>query len=181
MAHGENARIGELAASAEAFADSFRLHRPALLRFLTGRLGCRSTAEDLAQEAYLRFFGSTDPIRSPKALLFQIAGNLAVDHARVQNRRAEILREAHDILWVETDEITPERDTSARQEMARITAAIETLAPIARRIFHLTYYEGLSQQEAARALGVSRTTVKKHMRRVMDCLAGVAAAASHGE
>lgn len=175
MAYGENAQIGELTASVDTFADSFRLYRPALLRFLTGRLSCRSTAEDIAQEAFIRFFGTTGQVRSPKALLFEIAGNLALDHARVQNRRAEILREAHDILWVEADEITPERETGARQEVERLAAAIETLAPIARHVFYLSYYESRSQQEVARALGVSRTTVKKHMRRVVDCLAAAAA------
>lgn len=176
MADG-NARIGELAVSSELLLSSFHDHRPALLRFLTGRLGCRSTAEDLAQEAFLRFFGTDGAVRNPRALLFEIAGNLALDHRRVQSRRAEILREAHHILWHEADEITPERDAGARQEIAVLAAAVETLAPVARRVFYLTYYDGLNQQEVGRTLGVSRTTVKKHLRRVLACLA--AAAAGH--
>ena len=167
--------IGELTASPDLLLNSFQLHRSALLRFLTGRLGCRSTAEDLAQEAFLRFFGTSGTVRNPRALLFEIAGNLALDHHRVQSRRAEILREAHHILWQEADEITPERAADAGQQVETLVAAVEKLAPIARNIFYLTYYEGLRQQEVAHRLGVSRTTVKKHMRRVLECLALAAA------
>lgn len=171
MGSNSNARIGELTASSDVLLSSFELHHSALLRFLTGRLGCRSTAEDLAQEAFLRFFRTGETVRNPRALLFEIAGNLALDHRRVQIRRAEILREAHHILWQEVDEITPEREAGARQQVDMLTDAVERLAPVARRIFYLTYFEGLNQQAVAKRLGVSRTTVKKHMRRVLDCLA----------
>ena len=174
MGLNRGVRLGELTISSDPLVSSFQMHRPALLRFLTQRLGCRSTAEDLAQEAFLRFFGTGQRVRNPRAFLFEIAGNLALDHSRVQSRRAEILREAHHILWHETDDITPEREMSARQQVEALAAAVEKLAPIARRVFYLTYYEGLNQQDVARMLGVSRTTVKKHMRRVLDCLAAAA-------
>jgi RNA polymerase sigma-70 factor (ECF subfamily) len=175
MGLNRNGGIGELTASPDLLLGSFQLHRPALLRFLTGRLGCRSTAEDLAQEAFLLIFGTSGTVRNPRALLFVIAGNLALDHHRVQSRRAEILREAHHILWQEVDEITPERAADAGQQVEMLVAAVEKLAPIARNIFYLTYYEGLRQQDVAQRLGVSRTTVKKHMRRVLECLAVAAA------
>lgn len=179
MGLNRNAQVAELAASSELLLSSFQLHRPALLRFLSGRLGCRSTAEDLAQEAFLRLFGTVETVRNPRALLFEIAGNLALDHRRVQLRRTEILREAHHILWQEADEITPERETGARREIEALAAAVGTLAPIARQVFHLIYYEGLGQQDVAQRLGVSRTTVKKHLRRVLDCLATAATARAH--
>lgn len=175
MSQARSAQAGVLRANSIEAGDSFRRHRPALLRFLVNRLGCRSTAEDITQEAYLRYLHAAPGIVSPKAFLFEVAGNLAVDHRRVHNRRAEILREASNILWLEANEITPERETIGRTEMARLVAAVDKLAPIARSIFHLIHYEGLTRQQAAETLGVSRTTVQKHERRVMDCLARAAA------
>ena len=175
-----SARSGAFGNWIASFGSDFRAHRPALLRFLTSRTGCKSTAEDIAQEAYIRFLDAAADVRSPKAYLFEVAGNLATDHRRVQGRRAEIMQEARDILWVEVDEITPERETIGREEMARVAAAVDELTPIAPEVFHLIHYEGLARQETADRLGVSRTTVQKHDRRVMDRIARAAASADQG-
>lgn len=164
----ENTVAGRIAAA-------IRAHRSDLIGFLTRRLRCVATAEDMAQEACVRLFEMGDGVRSPKAFLFQVAVNLAQDHHRVHSRRDELMREAQHILWVEEDEITPERHVVARDLMERLNAAIADLPATSLEIFRLGYYEGLTQNEIAERLQVSRTTVKKHMRRVFDRLADVQA------
>jgi len=40
-----------------------------------------------------------------------------------------------------------------------------------RNVFYLSRFEGKTQREIARQLGISRTTVEKHMRKILDRLA----------
>ena len=144
-----------------------------LVRFLTHRLRCLFTARDLTQEVYLRFAraGGDEAIDNPRALLFRIAANLATDHVRVEGRRAELLREAHDMLWEQADEISPERQILAKNELAAIEAALKLLPERTRRIFYLNRFEGVPQSDIAFRLGISRTSVEKHVRRAWGCVA----------
>jgi RNA polymerase sigma factor (sigma-70 family) len=152
-----------------AFLDN---HRD-LVRFLSRRLRCLFTARDLTQEVYLRLAraGGDDAIDNPRAFLFQIASNLATDHQRVQGRRSELLREAHHLLWEQEDEISPERQVLARDELAAIEAALKRLPERTRRIFYLNRFEGITQSDIAHQLGISRTSVEKHVRRAWACVA----------
>jgi RNA polymerase sigma factor (sigma-70 family) len=153
-----------------AFLDN---HRD-LVRFLSRRLRCLFTARDLTQEVYLRLVradGDGAAIDNPRAFLFQIAANLATDHQRVQGRRSELLREAHHLLWEREDEISPERQILARDELAAIEAALKLLPERTRRIFYLNRFEGITQSDIAHQLGISRTSVEKHVRRAWACVA----------
>jgi RNA polymerase sigma factor (sigma-70 family) len=152
-----------------AFLDS---HRD-LVRFLSRRLRCLFTARDLAQEVYLRLgrAGGDETIENPRALVFRIAANLATDHVRIQGRRAELLQEANGLLWDQEDEISPERQVLAKDELLRIAAALSCLSERTRRVFYLNRFEGVTQSEIALQLGISRTSVEKHMRRAWACVA----------
>ncbi|MFC4313784.1 RNA polymerase sigma factor [Steroidobacter flavus] len=163
---GESKGLGRIAAA-------IRSHRSDLIGFLARRLRCFATAEDVAQEACTRLFEARDAVHSPRAFLFQVAANLALDHRRVHRRRDDLLREVHDILWTEDDQVTPERHIVARDLIERLEAAIADLPETSRHMFRLSYYEGLTQNEIAEQLQVSRTTVKKHVRRVFLRLAEV--------
>jgi RNA polymerase sigma factor (sigma-70 family) len=152
-----------------AFLDN---HRD-LVRFLSRRLRCLFTARDLTQEVYLRLgrAGGDEAIENPRAMVFRIAANLATDHVRVQGRRAELLQEANGLLWDQEDEISPERQVLAKEELLRIAAALSGLPERTRRIFYLNRFEGVTQSEIALRLGISRTSVEKHMRRAWACVA----------
>jgi RNA polymerase sigma factor (sigma-70 family) len=152
---------------------AFLEHQRDLVRFLSRRLRCLFTARDLTQEIYLRLAraGGDETVENPRALLFRIAANVATDHVRVQVRRAELLREANDLLWDQEDEISPERHVLAREELARIGAALAGLPERTRRVFYLNRFEGVTQSEIALQLGISRTSVEKHMRRAWACVA----------
>ena len=62
--------------------------RENLLLFLAARTRCMATAEDLLQDLYLKLHGleaGTD-VKAPSALLYRMAANLRVDHARSAQR-----------------------------------------------------------------------------------------------
>jgi RNA polymerase sigma factor (sigma-70 family) len=152
--------------------------RDALARFLTARVGSREEAEDLLQELFLKV-DRTPPVadlRDPAAYLFRMAANLARDRRREQHRAR--VREAD---WVDTQNIvlgsqaiddTPSAEAAhgAKQRVAAIRKAIERLSPQCRRVFLLHKFEGLSHEDVARRVGITRSTVEKHMHTALKYL-----------
>lgn len=149
-------------------------HRPELLGRLLRRLGSPSLAEDLAQELYLRLerLGAIPSIRNPRALLLQAADNLARDHIKIESRRAELRRNAHDLLWEDVDEVDPERQLVALDEVRRTLQVIATMPDRRREIFILNRFQGATQRDIAEQFGISTIAVEKHMRKAVAQLAG---------
>ncbi|TDF79297.1 sigma-70 family RNA polymerase sigma factor [Pseudomonas sp. H9] len=135
-----------------------------LVSFLCARLGNRQAAEDVAHDAYTRVLertGDTD-IEHPRAFLYRTALNLVIDgHRRGQLRQAESL----DVL--DSDERffspAPSQDMEQRQRLELIQRALGELSQLCRDCFLLRKLEGLSHQEIAERLGISRSLVEKHI------------------
>ena len=150
---------------------AYHSRRDVLLRFLTARLGHREDAEDVLQELYIRLGRAADTadIHDLGAYLFRAAMNLARDWQRDRSRAR-----TRDMAWVETQRIvvggqtvddTPSAENAygAKQRITAIRNAIEELSPQCRRVFLLHKFEGLTHQEVAERVGISRSTVEKHM------------------
>jgi RNA polymerase sigma-70 factor (ECF subfamily) len=182
MAAGDDATLPPQASvaaddnSPQALTDAFVASRDSLVRVLARRLGCAEAAQDVAQEAMertLRAWGTAGPIRHPKALLFRIALNLAVNHAIAERRRDQLHQQARSYLFAEMDRPSPEQAADDRQRLANLQARLDLLPPQTRRILVLNRFEGLSQAQIAERLGISKTAVEKHMRRALARLSVV--------
>lgn len=157
---------GELEA---AYADN----RERLLLYLTRQLRCRQTAEDLVQDVFLAIPKATPirPVANPRAFLFRVASNLAVNRSKQEARR-RALREANAaILWTAVDEVTPERQLLGSEALARVDAAIARLPERTRQILAWRRLDGLTNRAIAARLAISDTAVEKHMRGAMAALA----------
>jgi RNA polymerase sigma-70 factor (ECF subfamily) len=161
--------------SESRLVEAFREHEHDLIRFLAARLKSIFVAQDLSQELYLkvRDLDSAEPVRNSRAYLFRMASNLAIDHARGEARRAELLAEAQDFLGSRDEVATPEQQVIARDELARLERAMAEVPPLSRKIFYLSRFEEKSQREIAEIVGLSPTAVFKHIRKVVDLLARV--------
>ena len=145
--------------------------RGAIERFLASRLGNTDEAEDVLQDLFLKL-NRTDPaqeVQNPTAYLFRMALNLARDHRRERSRAR-----TRDSDWVDArymmagtepvaDIPSAEAGYHAKQRLAAIRAAIDELSPQCRRVFLLHKFEGLSHADVAQQVGISRSTVEKHM------------------
>ena len=67
---------------------------------------------------------------------------------------------------------TPEQLYASAELSARVKENLQTLSPLLRNAFELRELEGLTADEAARALGVSRNTLKARLWRARQQLAG---------
>lgn len=144
-------------------------HILALRAYLVRRVTCRETACELAQETFLRVISADlgRAIRNPRALLFHIAKNLAIDHHRVN---APLRGRCDDIAEYETlpsDMPAPEQIVFGRQMLKRLCHAIEALPPQCRKIFIMHKFEGQSHVEIAASYGVTRNAIEKHLVRAL--------------
>lgn len=151
-------------------AERWRLQR--LVMRLTGN---HATAEELVQDAFLRFIaGNADQdIKSCEAYLTRIARNLALNHMRHLRQGVELPCET-EILEAMTDERpSTEMTLIARQTLATTLRAIMALPPRRREIFILHRFEELTYNQIAARLGISRNTV---MVQIVNALADLRAA-----
>ena len=148
-------------------------HEGALMRHLSRVWPNHSEIRDIRQEAYIRVYEAARRARplAPKSFLFATARNLMADRIRRERVVCIEARGELDALNVLVDEISPERRTSARQELARLAWAFERLPLRCREVMWLTKVENLSQQEVARRLGVQEKAIEKQVSRGIRLLA----------
>ncbi len=146
--------------------------RSNLVRFFAARTGSPATAEDLAQELYLKL-ATRDPnalmIENPVALIYRVATNVMLDRVRGDTRSS-----ARDAAWrqvahasIGEDDIAlePPADEAAasRQRLRQLVEAVSGLPPQMQRAFRLHKLEGRSHLETARIMGISVKSVEKHI------------------
>ncbi len=142
-------------------------HEAALRRFLSRFLSRAQDIEDVSQEAFLKAFAAeaTQSILAPKAFLFRIAKNLALnERARFVNSRTGPFDGGDEgAAAVPSDEPSAEDQAMAREKLALFCEAISSLPPQCRQVFLLRKVQGFSQKEIAFRMGVSVSTVEKHI------------------
>ncbi|WEK07711.1 MAG: sigma-70 family RNA polymerase sigma factor [Candidatus Pseudomonas colombiensis] len=146
-------------------------HNGWLNGWLRARLGNSSDAADLAQDTFVRVLmaRNVEAIREPRTYLSAIARALMIDKFRrrsVEQAYLEVL-----MLRPEPLDISPETRLLILETLTAVDAMLDDLGERTRTIFLTLQLEGLSYVATAERLGVSVTTVKKHMIRAMThCL-----------
>ncbi|MEV0829812.1 RNA polymerase sigma-70 factor [Nonomuraea rubra] len=137
--------------------DDFEEHRPMLLGLAYRLLGSMWDAEDVVQEAWLRW-QATDhaEIREPRAFLVTVVSRLALD----QLRSARVKREAYTGPWlpepVETAQAGPLDTAELRDTVSYATLhMMERLSPPERAVFVLREAFELPYDEIAEIVGSS--------------------------
>ncbi|MGH9867354.1 MAG: RNA polymerase sigma factor [Candidatus Polarisedimenticolia bacterium] len=144
----EASASGMTEAQFRAFYDQTAARIWSYLRRLTGS---EALADDLLQDTYVRFLGSSfraGEENQTLSYLYRIATNLVRDHAR--KHRREVLVES-----APEHASTPRAD--ARLDMQRV---FERLKPRERSLLWLAHVEGLSHEEISRRTGVAERSVR---------------------
>lgn len=151
----------------------FRAEGASLVRLARIFTDDRNAAEDLVQEAFIRFHRSRHRIRdadAAPAYLRSIVLNLARDH----NRRGLMSRRHHagrpvDLQPGPIDDAVLDRLVADR-EGRRVVAALRQLPRRQRDCLVLRFHLELTEREIGRTLGISPNTVKTHVRRGLATL-----------
>lgn len=147
------------------FKREILVHEAALVRFLN-RWPNRDEMHDLRQEVYIRVYeaaAKARPTTSPKTFLFQTARHLLIDRVR-RSRIVSIEGVADlDVLNVLVDDVSPEQRVHARQELNLLARAFARLSPKCREVIWMRRVDQLSQKEVASRLGITESSVEKHV------------------
>jgi RNA polymerase sigma factor (sigma-70 family) len=152
------------------FEALYRSSRDDVFAYVAGMLRDRAAAEDVTAAAFERAYrkrGSFDGRRGePRAWLFGIARNAALDELRRRRRVATLAAEPDDAS------AAPVADEAVEGALRRsvLRAGIETLAPRDRELVALKFFAGLSNVEIASVLGVSASNAGTLVHRAVQKL-----------
>lgn len=157
--------VNELALdNKEVFEYVFRTYYSQLCRFSMKFLREKEATEEIVQEIFLYIWKkrhSLNITRSLKAYLYTATRNRSLNYIKSNSSRVEIsveLAEEDQLLHV------PANDNIDPQELRQfISQAIEMLPPKCRAIFDLSKNAGLTYQEIAEELEISKKTVEAQM------------------
>src|SRR5687768_13754837 len=140
--------------------------RPLMFSIAYRMVGSASDAEDIVQEAFLRFHresGKATAIDSPKAYLSTVTTRLSIDHLR----SARVRRECYFGTWlpepVLTDpgsEVTQHAETADSLSMAFLVL-LESLTPVERAVFLLREVFDYGYEEIAAVVGKSEENCRQ--------------------
>jgi RNA polymerase sigma-70 factor, ECF subfamily len=147
---------------------AFEEHRPTLIGAAYRILGSHSDAEDVVQEAWIRWSGvEHDTIEEPRAFLLTITTRLALNRLRQLARR----KESYVGPWLpEPVASDPQVDGEAAAQLAdevsmAMLIVLESLSPLERAAFVLTEVFGMSAPEVGEALDRSPAAVRQLVHR----------------
>lgn len=144
------------------FVDEVLPHEADLRAWLRARFPSVVDVDDLVQETFsrlLRAHGS-GPVANPRAFLFVVARNLALNHLRRLGYERPPGAQEVDPLSVVDEVNSPWEAVAEREEFQHLFQAIQALPERCRQVMTLRKIYGLSQKEVAERLGISVHTVE---------------------
>lgn len=138
---------------------------PALLLFARRWTNCRADAEDIVQEAFVRFWRRQRSSEN-RALLYAIVRSIALDHLRSDQRRTR--REATAAL--DGAEHFEPNFTAADEGQQLLAAAVERLPDEQREVVTLKIWNELTFAEIAGILEISQNTAASRYRYALGAL-----------
>lgn len=173
-----------------AFRHLVERHQRAAHAVAMGLVRDENDARELVQEAFLRVHRGLKSFQGGSSFftwLYRIVTNLAIDLMRKPGRRDAELDENHAVGEAHEDFPLVSRidgadpiDVMRRREIAqRIQSALDDLPAIHRGVILMREVEGMSYEEMAQAMGVSKGTImsrlfharQKMQRALADCYA----------
>lgn len=148
-----------------AAAELIQAHREELHGYLLRQTRCPETASDILQDAFLRLIHAVpkNDIKNPRAFLYKIVGNLAIDHLRSSNRRLARHTDESDLADQEDPAPSIEHQLYTQEQIAHLRLALSELPPRCREVFIMHKFKHYPYSVIMDELGISESTVLKHI------------------
>ncbi|GGX03811.1 RNA polymerase sigma24 factor [Streptomyces malachitofuscus] len=151
----------------DTLTDVFEEHRPVLLGVAYRMLGRVADAEDVVQEAWLRWSGGDrSAVREPRGYLVRVTTRLAIDRLRQIKARGETyvgpwLPEPYVTEFGDTAPDTAERAVLADSVSLAVLVVMESLSPLERAVFVLREAFGYPYADIAAMLDRGEPAVRQ--------------------
>lgn len=135
--------------------------------------------DDIMQEVYVRAYSAkkTEKLTFAKAYLFRVARNLTFKSNSKKAGNVEKLVEDFAAQGIIDNVVPQDEQLHQKRRMQVFFEAVSHLPPQCRQVFILRQMDGLTHQEISQKLGISTSTVEKHIAKglrlsaqyMMDC------------
>lgn len=146
--------------SEEAFELLYNYYSPRIFAFVDRMMHLPDLTEEIVQDIFINLWQKKDhfgKLTNPSAYLYQMASNKVLDYQRSIARRPPILDYViaqQDLYSSDTEERIAYKET-----LLLLNEALDLLPRQRREIFDLSREDGLSHNEIAEKLGLSKSTV----------------------
>src|SRR5882672_12253225 len=138
-------------------AAAFEPLRPRLIRVAYRMLGSVADAEDVVQEAFLRWFDADrDAVREPEAFLRRVVTRLCLDHLKSARHR----RETYIGPWL-PEPVVEAAEDEIDDFTLPLMMVLERLSPLERAAFLLHDVFAVSFEEIAETIGSEPATCRQ--------------------
>jgi RNA polymerase sigma factor (sigma-70 family) len=152
-----------------AFDRLYRSSRDDLYAYVASLLHDGPAAEEVTATAFERAYRKRrrfDPSRGePRAWLFGIARNAALDELRRRGRQAELTAEPADL-----DGAAVEAGAESSERRLALKTALARLEPRERELIALKFFAGLGNAEISSVIGISESNAGTRLHRAVTKL-----------
>ena len=144
----------------EAFKTLFEMFYPKVKVFLVKFLKDDKAAEDIAQDIFVKLWslGPTLPtIKSFNTYLYRMTRNAAINYLR--NRHTSL--EVNEVQILDENDV--ENEYYRKEKELLIKLIVDQMPEQRKRIFTMSRYQGLSNDQIAKSLGLSKHTVENNI------------------
>lgn len=151
--------------SPSAILGTFMSQQSSLKMFISRYIRRPQDIDDIAQETFIRAFKAEQKgtIEYPKAYIYRIARNLALETlAKKSTRLTDFIEDSvmdHTLI----SETNVEEQVNTLERLDKVKLAIAELPPQCQKVFIMHKVYGFKYKEIAHQLGVSVSTVEKHI------------------
>ena len=161
------AKAGDISAASELVG----LFYERIFAYFRRLCGNDDDAADLTQKTFFKVWTSLATYQQRSSFSTWLHG--IAHHVYVDWRRTNKPADSPSDEWWETraaEGPSPFEDAAERDMAHRLFALVNRLEERAKQAVHLHYYQGLSLEETAEALGIATSTVKYRLREALDFL-----------
>lgn len=145
------------------FESLFTTYYPKIQNFLAGFLDSKEEVEDLAQDVFVKIWQNRSQliyVENINAYLYRIAKNTLFDYIE-KTQKQRYTRTSNLPEVPTTDEVEELIFADELNDLINLT--VEEMPQQRKTIFNFSRKEGLSNEEIAQRLGISKRTVETHI------------------
>lgn len=137
-----------------------------VLTFVRSLVHDKQAAQDITQDIFLKLWknrGKLKGIKSPDDFLFILSKNACLDYFKKAYRRKEISAEMFDEFLISRLSYNPDSQINSASEIKRLRELANSLPPRQKDIFLMSCFNGLTNDEIASVLGISKKAVENQL------------------